>query len=198
MAKFGWFRRQLRRVPCLRKLGLMHIQSVRAKQREAQWRYTQTVLIGVGNLIGTWCGIERQLNTLICQYHPFATEKVRRKPLPDNLTAKIDYLVSISQDTRLPDGFRQKVADWVPRLGRLRNHRHLIVHGMIFQRNRSSTDWFAHRLTMQDGNPKIEEIQLSQDGLNQKQREIGDLQHDMAVTLNPLFFGPDWQSGRYS
>lgn len=194
MAEFNWLQWQLRKIPLMRKLALVHAQLVRAKQREAQWQYTQSILTGIGNLIFSWSGIERMLNTLICAYHPFASDKTRRRKLPDNLTDKIEYLVAMSQDMRLPADLRNSIKGWIPRLGRLRNHRHLIIHAMIFQRNKNSTDWFAHQLKMRDGNPEIEEIKLTNEDLAAKQSDISQLSHDMATTINPIFFGPDWRN----
>ncbi len=194
MAKFNALQRMLRKSKTLRWMALVDLKRARERQRKVQDDYTRGILSGVGTLIFIWSGIERQLNSLICFYHPHSSPKMQSKPLPDNLNQKILYLVEIGADQRIPGHIRDKIAEWVPKLGRLRNHRHLLVHGMMFQKNRNSTKWFAHELKMQAGWPAVEEIELSSDDLDAKLREISDLSCDMAETLNPILFGPDWHS----
>lgn len=194
MPKFNSVQRFLRSSKILRGLALWDLRKVRADRSNARSRYENSVMSGIGTLIFIWGGIERQLNSLICFYHPYAPAKLRAKPLPDNLNQKILYLVEIGRDPRVPDRVKHKITSWIPKLGRLREHRHLIVHGTVFQKDRASKRWFAHRLKMNAGWPVVEEIELSNDDLNTKLDEVSDLSQDMASTLNPIFFGPDWRS----
>lgn len=192
MAKFSLIQRLLRRSRLLRGLALLHLKRIRAQQLDVSWAYTQSVLVQVGNLMISWAGIERQLNQLICSYHPYAPATMKRK-LPDNLSDKINYLVTMGRDQRLPGQLREAIAEWVPKLGRLRNHRHLIVHGMLFQRSRFSTDWFCHELKLEAGNPKVVEHRFTNEQLSERAKEIHELGHHMAEVLNPIFFGENWQ-----
>ena len=192
MRKFNPLQRFLRRSKLLRFLALTHLKKVRTKQADIAWQYTQSVLSGVGTLIFIWAGVERMLNTLICSYHPHAPTKLKARPLPSDLHSKIKYLVEIRKDSRLPEELRDKIADWIPRLGRLSEHRHRVVHGLMFQRNRYSTEWYAQQTTMKEGSPEIHEFKLGNDDLIAKQREVHELASEMAETLNPIFFGEDW------
>jgi hypothetical protein len=138
-------------------LALKHAKKIREAQRIAQWQYVQSVLVGVGNLMFTWSGIERQINTLICAYHHDAPEKLRARGLPSNIGEKVKYLVEVGRDERLPSQLRRAISGWVPELNRLCRHRHLIAHGMVFQRNRNSTEWYVQELVLKGDMPVYKE-----------------------------------------
>lgn len=192
MTKFTRIQRLLRLIPCVRGLALKHLKAVRQRQREAQWTYAQSVLVGVGNLIFSWSFIERQLNTVICQYHHHASARMKKHGLPDSIGAKITYLVEVGRDERVPESLRKAINDWIPQLNRLRHHRHLIAHGTIFQRNRNSTEWYVQDLTLRGDTPTFREEFFTNEQLNEKSREIHELSHRMALVLNPIIFGESW------
>lgn len=196
MTKFNALQRFLRRLKPLRGMALLDLKRTRTRQVKVRAQYESTIMSGIGTLIFIWAGIERLLNSLICIYHPHSSSKLQDKPLPDSLNQKIQYLVEIGKDPRLPDHIKHKIREWIPKLGRLKEHRHIIVHGMMFQKNRGSTKWFAHRLKMSAGWPTVEEVELCSDDLNAKLQEISHLSQDMAETLNPVFFGPNWRDNK--
>ena len=193
MPKFSTFQLLLRKSKLLRRAGLSDLKRTRVRKKSIRDQYEISILSGVGTLIFVWGSIERQLNSLICFYHPHSSDRLRDNGLPDSLKQKIQYLVEIGNDPRVPDQTKLKIKEWIPKLGRLRNHRHLVVHGMMFQKNIGSMQWFAHRLKMNAGWPVVEEVELDANELMDKLGEIGELSHDMAETLNPVFFGLHWR-----
>lgn len=184
--------RILRRCSFTRRLRLSRLIVQRTRHQEENWQYVQSVLIGVGNLIRTWSFIERQLNTLICNYHPIASDKVREHGLPMSLERKIKYLIILSKDERLPITLRDAIRVWVPDLNRLRHHRHWIVHGNLSQVGRTQK-WRAQLLTLKGNGPTFEDRYFDSAELLERQREIHDLSHRMAQVINPLLFGENWR-----
>jgi hypothetical protein len=152
------------------------------------------VIAGLGQTVQHWSFIERQLNTLVCNYHPYAPDRLRKNGLPSSLGEKIRYLVQVSKDERLPAELTQSIRSWVPDLDRLRKHRDWIVHGNLSQVGRSLR-WKAQLLTLKGGGPVLEDRIFENDDLNERQREIFELSHRMAVVLNPIFFGENWRDG---
>lgn len=136
----------------------------------------------------SWGLIERQINTLICQYHHIAPDKLRRRGLPSQLGKKIDYLVAIGNDERLPNHLRSAIKGWVPAINRLRSHRDLIVHGNLSQVGRSFR-WRAQLLTLRGQEPTFEDRYFTNDELQEKAREIAVLSHAMAEVLTPFLLG---------
>lgn len=186
MTKFNRVQRLLRKVKCLRRLALIDLKRTRQHWQVAHWTYQHSVLANVGLLITTWSGIERMLNTLIVQYHPVAPEGLRKRKLPSVMATKIDYLGEVARDTRLPEPLRSAIDEWLPDLQRLSQHRNLIAHGNLFQRNERTLEWRVQELVLKGREPAFAEHVFTNDELNQKVTEISGLAHQMALTLNPL------------
>src|SRR3546814_2097644 len=157
----------------MRWLALKHLQQKRKERQDAHWSYVQSVLVGVGNLMGTWGFIERQIGTLICNHFPHAPEKLRKNGLPSTLEQKIKYLVEIAKDERMPEQLRLEIREWVSELHRLRLHRHLIAHGTLFQRNTFSVRWYVHELTLRGDRPEFPAHSFKDKDLRTKQNDIG-------------------------
>jgi hypothetical protein len=179
------FQKIARKCSGVRALGLRHLATVRKERSDANWAYVHSVLSSIGTLMMSWGLIERQINTLICQYHYIAPEKLRRKGLPSSLGEKINYLVAIAKDERLPISLRSSIQEWIPAIGRLRSHRDWIVHGNLAQVGRSLR-WRAQLLTLRGDEPAFEDRYFTNDELQAKVREIGVLSHQMAEVLTPI------------
>ncbi len=188
MARKNLVQRIARKCGGLKALGLRHLATLRKQRDDANWTYVQSVLASIGSLMMSWGLIERQINTLICQYHHIASDKLRTRGLPSSLGEKIAYLVVIGNDERMPSVLRSAIKEWVPAIGRLRSHRDWIVHGNLSQVGRTFR-WRAQLLTLRGHEPAFEDRYFTNDELQERMREIGALSHAMAIVLTPILLG---------
>jgi len=189
MPRFNLLQRQLRRSKLLRRLMLLDLKSTRKKLADAVWAHEHSILTNLGLYVTLWAGIERMLNTFIVNYHEHASEKLKRNGFPSTLKQKITYLASVSQDTRLPDGFRLAVKEWVQEIGQQRDYRHMLVHG-VGSRRRSyfRHEWTYQKLTIAGDQADLEEKVFTNDDLQANLRRAAELSSSIASILNPLLF----------
>lgn len=172
-------RRTLRRIPLLRKAALLSAREARAKRRQANWEYAQTVLSLVGLMTIQWAGVERLLDELIAFYQHHGTDLSREHPR--SLSSKLEYLKLMQRDERLPDKTREFLRSTRITAKRLGNSRHDIIHGLLHRvQGKSSIKWRTQRIIYEGPLARATQRNYHNNELADIAAEISDFQTDLA------------------
>ena len=174
------FNRMARRVPFLRWFGLQCVRQVRQKQADASWDHTQVILMTLGNISIAWAGIELMLSRLVIWHH-VKNGIVPDEGLPRMLAKQLLYVKeTIEHDLSLDDATRAKIADIRKRIFQLNDFRISIVHGIVHQRNRRTTDWHTLSIKIEGLGWREVRHDYSNELIQQRSREISDIGHEMS------------------
>lgn len=179
---FTPIQRLLRQIPPLRYCIYSYALKVRQQRKDAQWFYTQTVLMGVGNMTITWAGIERLLDELIAWYQHGFTDL--SKEHPRSLSNKLNYLKHMQRDERFPDKFREFLRATRIEAKRLGDDRHDLIHGMLHKRGGPvDTKWRTQRVLYDGPNAHILNTNYHDDDLKRITGEISAFSHHLSPRI---------------
>jgi hypothetical protein len=154
----------------------------RAKLRDIQWRYVQSVLVTVGNMTINWAGVERLLDELIAFYQHQATDLSREHPR--SLSTKLDYLKLMQKDERGPEPLREFLRVTRIEAKRLGNERHEIIHGLLHRfGGRHSLHWRTQRVIYQGPYARVHHRVYHNDDLQRLSAEISNFSRSLSLNV---------------
>ena len=172
-------KRFLRQIPALRWCAMQHALRTRQKQSKARWNYVQSILTTIGNITISWASIELILAHLIVWHH--SKHNLRpEKGWPRMKASQLNHLKQIENDGTLDKATTAKLRDIRLRIGELNDFRISVIHGVLHQRNRNSTDWHTHSVKIDGLNARIVENHYSNDQIQEKAKQISQLANEMS------------------
>lgn len=171
--------RFFRRFPPIRYAAYRYALQLRQQQRDSQWRYAQTVLMGVGNMTITWAGVERMLDELIAWHQHGFTDLSREHPR--SLSSKLDYLRLMQREERFSPQFREFLRTTRIETKKLGNERHEIIHGLLHhQGGPGSLKWRTQRVIYEGPNARIRQREFHNDELLKIGEAISEFSHTLS------------------
>jgi hypothetical protein len=162
----------------------MDLRRIRKVGANTTWQYEHSVLANIGLYIETWAGIERMLNEFIVAYHPHRISTLRAA-LPSNLDQKIKYLAAVGGDDRISEDNAGRIEGWVRQLGKERDYRHMMIHGVGRRRAlRQRFEWNFQMLDLRAKQPKLRQRTYSNEEMLEHLRTANALSADIADLLS--------------
>ncbi len=184
------FKRLLRRIPPLRWCAYKFALQLRQKQLDASWAHAQSVLTTLGNISISWATIELMLSHLVIWHH-VKNGVVPDEGLPRMLAKQLNYVKkSIEKDTSIGDVTRTKLADIRTRIFELNDFRISVIHGVVHQRNKRTTDWHTHSIKIDGLGWRVIRNDYSNGFIQKKSREISDLANEMSPFIASIIGMP--------
>lgn len=173
-------KRLLRRIPLLRWCAYRYALKVRQRQSDASWAHVQLILTTIGNITIAWAGIELILSHLVIWHH-WVNNSRPEKGLPRMLSFQLRYIKDrIEKDMNLPADVRDKLGELRLKIEELNDFRISIIHGVLHQRNKYTTNWHTHSLKIDELSWREIKNDYSADDIAQKSKEISDLGHELS------------------
>jgi hypothetical protein len=189
MPRLNAVQRWLRKMPLLRKAALIFWQGERKSLSQTVRDNELSFLSLIGQYVKTWAGVERYINEFIIVYHPDAPKKMKSRGLPSTLNEKIQYLSSVASDDRLAPFLKEHLLEWVARIGKQRDFRHLMIHGIGFRRRSYfEHEWNFQKLTIKGDREELERKTVTITEFHSRLKEIQDIQTSLASVLKPILF----------
>lgn len=184
------FKRLLRRIPLLRWCAYKFALQVRQKQLDASWAHAQSVLTTLGNISISWAGVELMMTHLVIWHH-VKNGVIPDEGLPHMLAKQLSYVKKyIETDASLDGVTRAQLADIRKRIFQLNDFRISIIHGVVHQRNRRTTDWHTHSIKIEGLGWRVIRRDYSNEFIQEKSREISDLGHEMSPFIASIIGMP--------
>lgn len=182
----------LRKIPFVRRIALAKARSIRQKQAEERWEYTQSVMSLIGQMTVTWAGVERMLDELIAHHQHNATNL--EKEHPRSLSAKLEYLKRVMQrDLKYRWGAREFFRKTRIEAKRLGAERHHIIHGVLMKSARP-VEWESQRVSYQGATARVLHRTFHNDDLVHLYKEMSAFHHYLAPRIW-LLIGNDYRNG---
>lgn len=174
-------KRLCRRIPLVRRWAYIYAKQVKAKRKEAQWAYVQSVLVTVGNITIMWAGIERLLDELIAWYQQNCTDLSKKHPKP--FSEKIRYLNRMVEDERFTDETSNFFRFMASEAERLSDDRNDIIHGMLWHKGGLSLNWQTQRVVYDGPNASLSHRLYHHDDLQKLSKRISKFSSHIAPKI---------------
>lgn len=163
----------------MRWCAMQYTLRERQKQSDKRWAYIQSVLTIVGNVTISWATIELQIAHLIIWHH--RTRGLSPKEgWPRMLAKQLDHIKKIEGDGSVDDATSAKLTDFRLRVWKLNDFRISIIHGVLHQKDRRSTDWHTHSVKIEGQSARIVANHYTNGQIQLRSKEISELAHEMS------------------
>ena len=152
-------------------------------QSDASWAHINVVLSTLGNITIAWAGIELMLAHLVIWHH-IKSGIMPDEGLPRMLAKQLDYVKRhVEKDDTIPELDRSRIGAIRKRIFTLNDFRISVIHGVVHQRNRRTTNWHTQSIKIEGMSWRVINHDYSNETIQAKSKEIQEL----GTEISPFF-----------